>query len=217
MPRPQRIAPAGTVLHLVNRGNDRKVLFPTATEYEAFLTLLAETKRQCPLRILAYCLMPNHWHLVVWPAPGQQVVAFFHRLCTTHAVRHRRDTASIGEGHLYQGRYRSFAVESERQYYHVLRYVEGNALRAALVSRAEDWRWSSLPERLGQLRAVLDPGPLALPPDWVAHVNQRLPPEVLADLRERRTRATPVDGRLLPRPVRKKCSEISLVVPDPTP
>ena len=197
MSRPRRFAPPDSVLHLVNRGNDRKQLFGAAREYEDFLNLVADVKERCPMRLLGYCVMPNHWHMVVWPETGQSVSAFCHRLCTTHAVRHRRESGTIGFGHLYQHRYHSFAIESERQYYAVMRYVEANAARSGLVALAEHWRWSSLAERCGPNRGLLAPGPLELPKGWAALVNEHLPPDVLAQTRARFHRTRPEDMRLL--------------------
>lgn len=184
MPRPRRYAPPDSILHVVNRGNDRKLLFGTRREYEDFLRLVARTKERAPMRLLAYCLMPNHWHLVLWPESARAVSAFCHRLCTIHSIRHRRKTNTIGHGHLYQGRYHSVVVESARQYYQVMRYVEANALRAGLVDRAQAWRWSSLADRTGADRGLLDAGPLPLPPGWADLVNQSLPQEVLEETRD---------------------------------
>lgn len=184
MPRPRRHAPPDSVLHVVNRSNDRRLLFGTDREYEDFLDLVAGTKGRSPIRLLAYCLMPNHWHMVVWPESARAVTAFCHRLCSMHAIRHRRGTNTIGHGHLYQGRYHSRIIESERQYYQVMRYVEANALRAGLVDRAQAWRWSSLAERIDTDRGLLDAGPVALPSGWVALVNESLPREVLVATRD---------------------------------
>jgi len=181
----------------VNRGNDRKLQFVTEREYEEFLTLVAATKERCPMRLLAYCLMPNHWHMVVWPDVTQSVSAFCHRLCSVHALRHRRDTGTMGQGHLYQDRYHSFAIESERQYYAVMRYVEANAVRAGLAPEANLWRWSSLADRCGLNRGLLSPGPVPLPEGWVAAVNSPLPPEILAETRARFHRTRPYDLRVI--------------------
>ncbi len=207
MTRPRRYTPPDSVLHLVNRGNDRKPLFEADREYEEFLTLVAAIKERCPMRLIAYCLMPNHWHMVVWPEPGQSVSAFCHRLCTMHAIRHRRDTGTIGYGHLYQHRYHSFAVESERQYFAVMRYVEANAARSGLVGQAEHWRWSSLVERCGVERGLLSPGPLPLPDEWPALVNQSLPPDMLEETRARFHRTRPYDLRRVPARCAKTASK----------
>ena len=141
--------------------------------------------------------------------------AFCHRLCTIHAVRHRRETGTVGFGHLYQHRYHSFAIESERQYYAVMRYVEANAARSGLVALAEHWRWSSLAERCGPDRGLLAPGPLDLPKGWAALVNEGLPPDVLAETRARFHRTRPYDLRLLTPRYRKNCIKIRVIVPGP--
>ena len=119
-----------------------------------------------PLRILAYCLMGNHWHFVVWPAADGQMSGFFRWLTLTHAVRWRVAHRTVGWGHLYRGRFKSFPIQRDENLLEVLRYVERNALSAGLVRRAEDWRWSSLWARRhgsAELRAVLHPWPVRRP------------------------------------------------------
>lgn len=119
-------------------------LFGKAGDYEAFEKVLSETLDKLPLRICSYCLMPNHWHFVVWPEEDGQLAAFLQRLSVTHARRWQEHRGRVGYGHVYQSRYKSFPVQTEDYFYQVARYVERNALRASLVERAEDWRWSSL-------------------------------------------------------------------------
>jgi putative transposase len=199
MPRPRRYAPPDSVLHLVNRGNDRKLLFSAPEAYEDFLRVVRKGKQRSGLRLIAYCLMPNHWHMVVWPRTSTEVSSFCHWIATVHAIRHRRETETIGHGHLYQDRYHSFAIESERRYYEVIRYVEANPVRAGLAALAQDWRWSSASERTHHSRGLLDVGPLPLPSGWVDTVNESLPTDVLEDLRTRCGRTKPYDLRLLRR------------------
>ena len=98
MPRPLRFSPPDSVLHAINRGNDRRCLFESVADYEDFLELVAWAKQQSPMRILAYCLMPNHWHLILWPETADAVSLFLHRLCTTHSVKRRRETGTVGLG-----------------------------------------------------------------------------------------------------------------------
>ncbi len=185
MPRSRRYSPPNSVHHVINRGNDRQCLFDSAEEFEEFLDLVRWAKRQCPIRIVAYVLIGNHWHLVVWPEEHDSIRNFMHRLCTTHSVRRRRQTRTIGQGHIYQGRYHSFIIESEAYYYRALRYVEANPVRAGLVQSAKDWRWSSLAERLGRDRGLLDPGPLPLPDNWPQSVDEALPRDFLDDIRKK--------------------------------
>lgn len=188
MPRSRRVIPPNSILHVINRGNDRRTLFGDASIYEEFLGLMQHAHAREPLRLLAYVLMPNHWHFVVWPESGEQLSRHLQRLCTSHAARWRWRAGQTGEGHVYQGRYHAFIVESERNYFNVLKYVEANPVRAGLVAKASDWLWSSLSERQAEPR-FLSEGPLPLPPDWTEVVNSEMPPDVLADLRDRTRRA----------------------------
>jgi putative transposase len=119
--------------------------------------------------------MSNHWHFVFWVEVEWDVSAFMHRLTTTHASRWRRQTDTVGEGHVYQDRFKGFTIFSERYYFNCLRYVEQNPLKAGLVRSAKEWRWSSLGERLGNGRRILDPDPAGLPIGWIELVDQALP------------------------------------------
>lgn len=188
MPRPLRYLPAGSVHHIVNRGNDKKTLFDNARDFEEFLWLIAWAKQRAKIRIVAYILMINHWHFVLWPEANGQVQKFQHLLTTTHAVRRRRLTGTVGHGHIYQDRYRAFGIWSEAYYLNVVRYVEQNALRASLVTSAAEWRWSSLLERLGQRRYILDDGPVALPADWPTVVDECLPKPTVEEIRKSLTK-----------------------------
>jgi putative transposase len=175
MSRNSRNLPAGSVVHVVNRGNDKRPLFVRVTEFEEFLRIVVWAKGQCPVRITAYCIMSNHWHFVFWVEVEWDVSAFLHRLTTTHAQRWRRTTDTVGQGHVYGDRFRASQIFSERYYFNCLRYVEQNALTAGLVRSAKEWPWSSLAERLGNGRGILDPDPAGLPIGWVDLVDQPLP------------------------------------------
>lgn len=175
MPASSRNLPAGTVVHVVNRGNDKRLLFERARNFEEFLELVAWAKAICPVRIVAYCIMSNHWHFVFWVEVEWDVSAFLHRLTTTHAKRWRRQTRSVGFGHVYKDRFKSSTIYNERYYYNCLRYVEQNPWRANLVNAPKDWRWSSLRERIGKGRGILDSDPLGTPLGWVELVDSPLP------------------------------------------
>lgn len=174
MARPLRVVEANSVVHVVNRGNERRRLFDRPRDYEDFLGLMDVALDRRPTRILAYVLMPNHWHVVLWPADAGELSQFLHYLTSLHAARFRHTSGTTGSGHVYQGRFRSRAVQSDVQYARTLRYVEANPVRAKLVARAQDWPWSSLAERLGVIHRVVD-GPFLLPPppEWVKFVNRR--------------------------------------------
>ena len=184
MPRPLRNLPGGCVAHALNRGNDRKTLFDNPEDFEDFLELVRWAKSKCTIRILAYCLMRNHWHFIVWPRTDDDVTRFFAELTTAHATRRRWQTGTIGYGHVYQDRYKAFEIDTDGYYYSAMSYVEGNAYRACLVTRAQDWRWSSLHERSGNPRGILDPGPLLLPVDWGDQVDQPLPETIMEQIRQ---------------------------------
>src|SRR5205085_8782614 len=113
-------------------------------DFQAFEGVLRETRDRTPIRICAYSLMPNHWHLLLWPKHDGDMAAFMQRLTIKHARRWQEHREYAGLGHVYQARYKSFPVQSDEHFFAVARYVERNALRAHLVRRAEEWRWSSL-------------------------------------------------------------------------
>jgi len=175
MPRAARQAPGGLVYHALNRAVARLPLFQKHGDYEAFERVLAEALERHPTRLLAYCLMPNHWHMVLWPRHDDELTAFLRWLTHTHTMRLHAHYHTSGTGHLYQGRFKSFPIEADDHLLRVLRYVERNALRANLVARAEDWRWSSLWRRVHgdeASRQGLAAWPFPEPPDWRRRVNR---------------------------------------------
>ncbi len=191
MARPTRRAPANYVFHALNRGNQRQRIFDDGTDYQMFLRLLAEASRRFRMRVIAYCLMPNHWHLVVWPRTDDALSAFIHWLCGRHAALYRKRSATVGAGHLYQDRFKSFPVQTGSYYLNAVRYVEGNALRAGLASRCADWVWSSAFERTSGEIEIISPGPLALPSNWSRLVDASLPAATLQKLRVSAARERP--------------------------
>ena len=144
MGRPHRAAEGGYVYHVLNRANARMTIFDNNGDYEAFERILAEAVARTCTRLLSYCVMPNHWHLVVWPRKDGELSKFVGWLTLTHTQRWHAHRHSTGSGHVYQGRFKSFPVAADEHFYTVARYVERNALRAKLVARAELWRWCSL-------------------------------------------------------------------------
>ena len=131
MPRTARVAPGGMVFHVLNRGVGRRRIFDKDADYAAFEAIVEETLAKCPMRICAYCWMPNHWHFVLWPEADDHLAAFMQRLSVTHVTRWQKHRRVVGEGHVYQGRFKSFPIETEDYFYQVLRYVERNALRTS--------------------------------------------------------------------------------------
>jgi len=127
--------------HVTQRGNRRAQTFFEDGDYELYKSLLSEAARKAEAEIWCYCLMPNHVHMIIVPSDGDG-------LRRTFADAHRRYTGYINTrmretGHLWQGRFGSVVMDEEHLAYAV-RYVSMNPVRANLVERAEDWRWSSV-------------------------------------------------------------------------
>jgi putative transposase len=163
------------VFHVLNRGVGRMRLFDKDADFAAFEEILEEVLAVQPMRVVAYCLMPNHWHLVLWPEHDGDLPAFMQRLTVTHVTRWQRHKKRVGYGHVYQGRFKSFPVETDEHFYKVARYVERNALRANLVKEARAWRWSSLWRREAGTpaqRRILARWPLPCPRDWAQLVDR---------------------------------------------
>jgi putative transposase len=131
-------------------------------------------------------------------AGGRWSVVVVHGATTnTHVKRWKEHRGEVGWGHLYQGRYKSFPVESDEYFYHVARYVERNALRASLVEKAEQWRWCSLAQRgAASERAapLLSTWPMPLPRHWKRHVNGVQTEGEVAAIRRSIHRGSPYGG-----------------------
>ncbi|WP_165234841.1 transposase [Aquisphaera insulae] len=166
MPRSARASAAGYCDHAIDRGNARAEVFHKPEDYAAFLRVVAEAGLRTPMRVVAYVLVPNHFHLVFWPSGDGDLSRWMRWLLTAHVRRYRRHHG--GNGHVRHGRFKAFRIEESQHMMPVIRYVERNALRAGLVDRAEQWPWSSL---RGNDLPVLDPGPVPRGPDWRGHVN----------------------------------------------
>ena len=141
MPRAARKAPGGQVYHVLNRSVGKMHLFGKDADFEAFQRVMIEAHQRHSIRILSYCVLSNHWHFAVWPDADGQVTAFFRWLAHTYAMRWRVAHRTVGCGHLDQGRFKSFPVQSDEHLLTVLRYIERNAVGAGLVARAKHWRW----------------------------------------------------------------------------
>ena len=189
MARPKRVNPGGVAYHVMNRRTAGLELFDDAADYEAFERVLAQARQRVNMRVCAYTLMPNHWHLVLWPREDGDLSQFMRWLTMTHTQRWHAHHHSAGTGHLYQSRFKSFPIAQDGHFLRVCRYVERNPLRAGLVERAGAWRWGSLWQRQSQGggAGLLDGWPVgrhgAPPRNWVQRVNQVETPEELEALR----------------------------------
>jgi len=194
MGRPRRADEAGGIYHALNRGNARAPIFHKPEDFDAFEEILAEGLERYDCRILAYELMPSHWHFVLQPTEDGGMSELLRWVSLTHTMRLHAHYGTSGQGHIYQGRFKSFPVQDDEHFLVVCRYVERNALRAGLVQRAEDWRWGSLarwleePEREPRL---LSPWPMARPPRWMERVNTPLTAAELKAVRNSVNRGAP--------------------------
>lgn len=153
-------------------------MFHKEGDYAAFVDLLAAANDRLPMRILGYVLMPNHFHLVLWPRAAGDLSRWMQWLLTSHVRRYHRHYHS--SGHVWQGRFKAFPIEQDEHLLTVLRYVERNPLRAGVVERAQDWHWSSLVWRTkGKRPAMLAKWPVTCPRNWIDHVNR---PQTEAEL-----------------------------------
>ena len=187
----------GLAYHVLNRAAGRGKLFAKEADYQAFEQVLAEAWERTHTRICAYCLMPNHWHLVLWPRDDGELSEFMRWLTVTHTQRWHAHRGTAGTGPVYQGRFKSFPIQQDAHFLRVCRYVERNALRAGLVRRAEDWRWCS-PWRRRQSPPTEKPfllstadWPVEPPRNWTALVNQAESGEELEALRKCVKRGAP--------------------------
>jgi putative transposase len=155
MPRKPRQEVEGGVFHVFARGNDKRLIYRDDVDRRTYLRMLRGTVRQQRWRLLAFCLMENHVHLLL-ETPGANLAAGMQRLHSLYARefnrRHRRS------GHVFQGRYGAVQVTTDEQLWTAARYIVVNPVKAGLCERPLEWRW-------GSHAAVLGPEP----PRWIHH------------------------------------------------
>ncbi|MFQ5867696.1 MAG: transposase [bacterium] len=190
MPRIARGLVDGFVYHVLNRGNGGLEVFHKDRDYEAFIDLMREAKARYAVKIFAYCLMPNHFHMVVVPIQAEELNKGMQWLMTSHVRRYHRHYGT--SGHIWQGRFKSFIIQEDNHLLAVLRYVEGNPVRAGLVNSAKDWSWSSHRGAIGERSHLLvDEIPIELPQDWNRYVDEPLTEKDLEGLRQSVNRQSP--------------------------
>ena len=173
MPRRARAVQPEEYYHVMNRGSLRARLFYTAGDYRAFVRLLSDTVDRFELPLLSYCVMSNHWHLIVRPAHATHLSKSLHWLTSTHAHRWCHAHERNGPGPLYQGRFKAIQVQPGMHLLRACRYVERNALKARLVDHAEDWRWCSANQRVRNgIAPRLLPLPFLSPAAWMRCLNE---------------------------------------------
>jgi putative transposase len=173
MPRCRRELVDGSFYHVLNRGNRKQKIFYDVVDYSTFLKYASNALDTFPVKIFAYCLMPNHFHFLVRADHSANLSKWVHSLGTRYALlfHHKHETT----GHVYQGRFKSFMIENEDHLNRVTRYVERNPVQAGLVPSSYDWKWSSNYERTRNRRFLLcDEEFRTERSNWTAYVDTPL-------------------------------------------
>lgn len=146
MPRKHRIHFPGALYHVISRGNNRQKVFFSADDYNSFLAALAKVRKFIPFSIHAYCLMPNHFHLLI--EVGQHPLSeIMQRLLTSYTIRF--NLSHKHHGHLFEGRYKAILCDKNSYLLELVRYIHLNPVKAKLVSDPAQWQWSSHSAYLG--------------------------------------------------------------------
>jgi putative transposase len=186
MPRIARALIDQGIYHVINRGNARQDVFHKEKDDESFVELLREARDRWPVKILAYCIMPNHFHMAPVPEQAEYLSPWMQWVMTSHVRKYHRHYGS--SGHVWQGRYKSFIIQDVM----VLRYIEGNPVRAGIVKSAKDSSWSSHRENAGITEKRLTGEiPIVLPTDWTSYVDEPMTAYELERLRECARRQAP--------------------------
>jgi putative transposase len=190
MPRPLRPIDDGLIYHVINRGNNRQSVFHKPEDFQAFLRALAELKERLPFELYGYCLLNNHFHLLLRPT-GATISRIVQSLLVSHTQRYHKHYRS--GGHVWQGRFKSPVIQNDEHLLNLLRYIEANPLRAKLVKRADEYPWSSYPAHgLGQSDELLDrvlvyeelsPYPAVRQRKWAEKVHAPPAAATLAEIR----------------------------------
>ncbi|WP_186804655.1 transposase [Limihaloglobus sulfuriphilus] len=169
MPRPKRKIKGGYCYHVLNRANGRLRIFKKRDDFLAFERILCESQERINIKIYGWCIMSNHWHLLLEPCGDGDLSAFMHWLTVTHTMRHHSSHGTSGTGHIYQGSFKSFPVQ-QNHITRILRYIEANPLKAKMVDDAGDYRWSSFGCHIGRpnpdIPFRVSELPVKLPRNW---------------------------------------------------
>ncbi len=194
MARQARVDIAHTPYHVINRAVGRMRIFRNEKDYQLFIDLLTSAKEKTGMRILAFTVMPNHWHLVLFPENKGDMQTFMHLLTNAHTRKMHTITKTIGTGPLYQGRYKSFIIQEDTHLRTVIKYVERNPARAKLVLKVEDWRWGSgwiRSHGTSKQQKLLSKSPTPLPKDYSGWVNTEDKEGTIKSMRTSVNKGTP--------------------------
>src|SRR2546423_3034616 len=183
MPRRRRIGIAGIPHHVINRASRRAVIFGNDEDYRTFEDLLIAATSRFAMRLLDFALMPNHFHLILWPDADLQLSLFMQWLTGTQTQRWHAAHRTTGTGPLYQGRYKAIPIQCDHHFLTAARYVQRNPVRAMLAPRVEEWRWSSAWHRCNNCNPLLAAWPVPMPSQWLAIANEPIPVDDLVTIR----------------------------------
>ena len=175
MGRALRVNKGNYIYHVLNRANARVQIFDNDKDYKLFEEILEEAEEKFDMRILGYSIMPNHWHLILYPKKDGDLSKFMNWLTLTHTQRWHSIKKTIGQGHLYQGRYKSFICQNDAYFLTLVRYAERNPKKADLVKKAENWRWGSVWRRENgteKQKKLLSEWPISKPKDYLKYLNE---------------------------------------------
>ena len=195
MPRRSLARVGPHVWHAMNRAVQHGTLFSRPSQYAEFLSLLCDAARHHPIALFAYCVMPNHWHLLVHATTGPSLSSFLQWLAGVHGSQLRKSSQTTGRGAVYQGRFRAVPVEADQSFVRVCRYIERNPVRAGLVGRAEEWQWSSAAHAQSGSRPELAEWPISRPARWTELLNSPQETAVVDLIRESIVRGVPYGSR----------------------
>jgi putative transposase len=194
MARQPRVDVPNIPYHVINRAVGRLKIFTSEKDYQLFVDLLTEAREKTGMNIFAFTIMPNHWHLVLFPENTGDMKRFMHLLTNAHTRKVHTITKTTGTGPLYQGRYKSFMINDDVHLLTVIKYVERNPVRAGITKLVEDWKWGSGRIRrygTAKQKQLLSEGPTVLPRNYYSWVNAADKEDVIKQLRTSVNKGTP--------------------------
>lgn len=191
MPRIARNLADEQIYHIINRGNRRSAIFHDSYDYDKFLNLLFDAKEKYDISCYAYCLMSNHYDLVLYTNVGENLSFAMHHINSSY-VRYYNRRYKLS-GHLWQGRYKSFIVQEEVYLLTLIKYVEANPLRAKIVKDCVLYKYSSAYNRVNELSSlIINDLPIVLPKNWHSYINEKSSKTNLDSIRNSISRQSPL-------------------------